>query len=443
MNLHIGPQGFDSGAEPSRRAIDRRMRLLDVKPLDHATPIIRFGLGTAAVFLLLFFLYGLFAPISSAAVATGIVSISGDKLVIQPQSTGVVSQVLVSEGQAVRAGQPLVRLNGLRSNSDLSQAQSKVDALEASEARLTAELDGASWIAFPRSLSRRAGDPSVAAVLAGERAIFRRHVQVQRAERAMNDVQLASATAQRAATARQLALINDELTSYRELYDKGFARKTTVRSLERNAAQLLADRATGNGSVQTAMLQVRRTGDTQIMGTVTELGQIRDQLAQLRPQLQVANYTAGQDVLRAPADGRVSGVMDLGPGTVVDGGKTLMSVVPAKRGLLVEAQIKPADIDDVRVGQPATIRFSSVNPHGQTAFAGHVVALSPDRIGSGAEAYFRALVSLDDPAAAQREGLVLQPGLPAGVNIKTKDRTLFGYLFSPLSDAISRAMREE
>ena len=443
MNIHTDPGSFHGGASPSRRAIDRRMRLLDIKPLDHATPIIRVGIGTAIAFLLLFTIYGLLAPISSAAVATGIVSIGGDKMVVQPESAGVISQVLVREGQAVRAGQPLVRLNPLRSGSQLDQAQAHQDSLAAAEARLVAERDGAGTVVFPAELRRRAAEPGVAAILANERAIFRRHVDVNRADRKLIAVQLASARAQRAATARQLDLINDELSSYRDLYDKGFARKTTVRSLERNAAQLQADRATGTGSVDQAVIQQRRTSNEQFMTTVTELGQVREQLAQLRPQLAVARYTAGQDVLRAPADGRVSGVLDLGPGMVIGGGKTLMELVPANRGLLVEARIKPTDVDDIRVGQPATLRFASVNPHGQTSFAGHVTALSPDRIGDGEDAYFRAVVTLDDPSAARKEGLALQPGLPASVNIKTKDRTLFGYLFSPLSDAISRALREE
>lgn len=127
---------------------------------------------------------------------------------------------------------------------------------------------------------------------------------------------------------------------------------------------------------------------------------------------------------------------------VIAGGRTLMQIVPTGRPLIVEARVKPADIDDVRLGQEATVRFSTVNQHGKNAFRGHVVTLSPAQITEGGSAFFKAQIALDDPAEARRAGLVLQPGIPASVNIKTKDRSLFSYIFAPFDDAMSRSFRE-
>lgn len=206
-------------------------------------------------------------------------------------------------------------------------------------------------------------------------------------------------------TARQQVLIADELSSYRELYDQGFARKTTVRALERSAAGLTADRATGLAAIDQARLDTARTMDTQFADIIAQLDQVRQQLAQIAPQLAIARDVSDRGVLRAPADGRVSGVARLGPGMTIGGGKTLMELVPKRAGLVADVSVKPSDIDDVLIGQPATLRFSTVNPRGKTAFAGHVIRLSPDQVGEGAASGFRARIRLDDPAAARREDL--------------------------------------
>ncbi|MFC3711671.1 HlyD family type I secretion periplasmic adaptor subunit [Sphingoaurantiacus capsulatus] len=442
MKIDFSP--FRGGTQSApRRYIDRRMRQLEIEPLDYSRRINRLGIGVVLSFVLIFVVYGLVAPISSAALASGEVSQRGDKLMVQPQTSGVVSRVFVREGQTVRAGQPLIWLDGVRMSAKLRQTEARYDALAATEARLLAQRDGSSNISFPTDLLARQAGPELRAILDAERATWRRESEIRRADRQMIEIRLASSRAQQRATERQLSLINDELTGYRELYDKGFARKTTVRALERTQAQLEAERATGAGAIAQAQAEHRRILDAQMLETVSQLAEVRSQLAQVSPDLAVTRYDSDQHVLRAQANGRVSGVVDLGPGMVVTSGSTLMEIVPDRRDLIVNARISPNDIDDVRVGQEATVRFSTVNPHGQTAFKGRVVSLSPDRVGDDATAHFRAQIALDDPAGARREGVTLQPGIPASISVKTKERTLFDYLFSPLTDAMSRSLREE
>ena len=430
------------GATP-RAAIERQMRRLDVKPLDHADRAIKVGLIALAAFLALFIAYAAFAPISAAAIADAEVSVSGDKVVIQPVTGGIVTQVLVREGQRVRAGQPLVRLNGVRSGATLAQAQARRDSLRALEARLLAERDGLTALAFPPDLTARASDPVVAKAMATQARIFAQRASVLGADRATTTQDLAAARARAAASAQQLALISDELRDYRSLYARGFARKTTIRSLERTQAQLTADTLAGRAAVAQAEIARERVRDAQGLDLSSQLGGVQEQLAQVTPQLDVSRYAADQDMIRAPAAGRVSGVTPMGAGMVVGSGRTLMEIVPDGRALIIEARVKPQDIDDVRIGQPATIRFATVNPHGKTAFDGRVVTLSPARIDQGGQSFYKAQVVLNDPAEARREGLTLQPGIPASVTIKTRNRTLFDYLTAPLTDAISRSFREE
>jgi multidrug efflux pump subunit AcrA (membrane-fusion protein) len=123
----------------------------------------------------------------------------------------------------------------------------------------------------------------------------------------------------------------------------------------------------------------------------------------------------------------------------------MMEIVPTGRALIVQAKILPGDIDDVRIGAEATVRFTTVNPRGRSSFKGKVVTLSPARVGTeqGGEGHFLAQISLNDPTGAARDGVVLQPGLPATVNIETAKRTLWDYLMAPLTDALSGGMREE
>ena len=445
LDFLTGGEGGGGGARLPfpRRLIARRMRQLDIRPLDDADRTVRVGLYAAAIFVGIFLIFGLVAPISGAAIAPADVEVSGDKVAIQPAGTGIVTEILVREGQVVSAGQPLVRLNGVRSGATLRQAQGRRDALRALEARLIAERDNLPALQFPADLASRGDDPAAAKAMASQQAIFARHVAIFGADRDTSDQSVTAAAARYAAAQKQLQLISDELADYRKLYRKGFARLTTIRALERTQAQLQADTTGFLAAKNQADIAQRRVRDAQALDLNSQLAQVQEQIVQVTAQLDVSRYVADQDVMRAPAAGRVSGVADIGPGMVVAGGRTLMEIVPNGRALIVSARVKPSDIDDVRLGQEATVRFSTVNPHGKTAFKGKVMTLSPARIGEGAAAYYKAQIVLDDPAGARREGLTLQPGIPASVNIKTKNRTLFGYLFSPFSDAVSRSFREE
>jgi HlyD family type I secretion membrane fusion protein len=447
----FGAGGSGGGGAARRRFIPRALLKrymrdrLDVRPLDDAHRTVRTGVIAAGFFFGLFLLFAFFAPMSGAAVAEGEVTVSGSKLVIQPVSTGIVSEVLVREGQPVTAGQPLVRLNGVRSGAQLRQAQARRDALRAAEARLIAQRDGLDRLIFPADLASRSADPTAAAAMRAQLALFERHRSVLGADRALTETQLAAALARHAASERQLQLIRDELEGMRILLAKGFARKTTIRALERSEAQLRADTLTGAAAIEEAQIGQRRTRDGQMMQLVGELNQVQEQLAQVNPQLDITRYYADQDLMRAPVAGRVSGVAQLGPGSVVNGGRTLMELVPNGRALIVQAKVKPSDIDDVRIGAVASVRFTSVNPRGRSSFKGRVVTLSPARVGaeSGGEGYFLAQIALDDPVGAAADGVVLQPGLPATINIETARRTLWDYLVAPLSDAMSGGMREE
>lgn len=430
-----GPAGmprFDLFREPPTRA------------LDDASHVVKVGIAAALFFFGALALFALLVPISGAAVATGEVTAAGGPVVIQPASGGIVRRVLVREGQYVRAGQPLVDLDGLRAGAALQQAQAKRDALRALQARLVAERDGAEAIAFPADLATRQGDPAVGAAMAAQRAIFERRREVLGAERDVAETQETAAAAEEEGARKQLALINDELRGIRALYAKGYARKTQLRALERAAADLQAQLGAGGATVARTRLEQAKLAAAQMMEVVAELDRVDQQLAQIGPSLRVARDDAARAVLRSPVAGRVSGLARVGQGSVIGGGTTLMEVVPASRALVVEAKVRPEDVDDITEGAEATLRFTTVNPRGQSSAEGRVVTLSPSRIRDprGGD-YFRAQIAVDDPAALARDGVRLQPGLPVAVNVTTEARTLFDYLLTPIGDAMSTGFREE
>ena len=421
------------------------------RPLDDARRIIRIGLIAAGSFFGLLLLFALIAPISGAAVAQGEVTTAGTRLLIQPAAGGVIAELLVGEGQRVAAGQPLVRLNGVRSAAAAQQAQARRDSLRALQARLIAERDGLAQIPFPADLTRRAGDPAAAAAMASQQRIFARRDAVLGADRALAETERETAEAQRISAETQLSLIKDELAGIRGLVRRGYATMTRLRALERSEAELEGEPANAATAVRRAELRIARLAHAQLMDINAELARVEDALAQAEPALRVTRFDEARDTLRAPVAGRVSGVARLGPGSVLGPGQTVMEVIPDGRALLVEARVLPHDADDVRIGMPASLRFTTVNPRGQSTVRGRVVALSPARIGGdqtggqgGAGAgYFRAQIVVDDPQSLRRSGIVLQPGLPVLVHIQTRSRNLLDYLFAPVEDAMSSAFREE
>ncbi|MFC4257370.1 HlyD family type I secretion periplasmic adaptor subunit [Altererythrobacter xixiisoli] len=447
IEFPFGGFGRSSGGdEPGSNgeAVARRHDAFPKELLDDPRKVTRTGLIAGGMFVGLLGLFAVLAPLSEAAMSQGQVVTSGDRIVIQPEASGVVESLMVTEGQRIIAGQPLVRLNSVRSGAAAEQAQAKRDALRALQARLVAERDGLNAIRWPADLLSRSQDRAVASAMASQQAIFDSQRNVITADRRIAAQQERAASARRAAAGEQLRLIQDELTGIRELYQRGYARKSQLRALERAAAQLEGDTAVTSGEVEKSALESARFESERMMQTVAQLGEVEEQLAQVDPALRVVQYDANRDMLRSPVAGRVSGVERIGRGTVLRGGQTVMEVVPDSRALVVETAVLPADIDSVRVGMPATLRFPTVNPHGRTDFEGKVVALSPAPVtGENGTQSFRARIEVADPALLRREGVNLRPGVPVSVDIRAKDRTLLDYLLSPLTDAFGNMFREQ
>jgi len=412
--------------------------------LDDSSKLVRLGLGIVIGFFVILLGWAALAPLSGAAVANGVVTVAGNRQSLQTLNGGVIDQILVREGQAVRAGQVLVRMNGLAAGGRYRQSQAQRDALAAAEARLVAERDRAAFIAWPADFAARTGDPVVGQAMASQLALFQSRKQVFDAERGIEESQVAQARAQADGPARQLPFVNERTEGIRKLYRRGYAPKGVLYELEASRVALETEAAAGRAALAQAQLTAARAEQARQGQLIEELRTVQTQLAQINPSLQTAQYNANRDVIRAPVDGAAVDVARLAAGSVVSPGQKLLDVLPSGRSLIVEARIRPEDVDDVRVGLPADVRFTSVNPRGQAKIQGRVTTLSADRITdpqTGA-AYYLAYVALS-AQDVEKSGMRLTPGLPAQVSVRTKNRSMLDYLFAPLADAFSRAGREE
>jgi HlyD family type I secretion membrane fusion protein len=412
--------------------------------LDDARGPVKLGLIAIGIFFVGFLLWAAFAPLSGAATASGVVTVAGDRQKIQAAAGGVVSEVLVREGQAVRAGQILVRLNGVASGARLDQTDARRVALIAAQARLVAERDDADRIAFPQDLLFRQGEPVVAQAMRNQTALFDRRKAVIDAERRISEGRVTAGSAQAVGARQQLVLIRQELADVERLHRQGYAPISRVRALQRARIDLEAEvAATAVGAEEARLTGLRQEAD-RAGQTIDQLRVVQDSLAQVNPEMRITTQGAERDLLRAPFAGRVVGLNGAGPGSVLGSGEAVMEVLPSERALLVEARIKPQDVDDVHVGSHATVRLSSVNPHGRSSFDGTVTTLSADRLTDPqtGEGYFLVLIALNPEQLASAD-VDLQAGLPATVNVTTERRSFLDYLLRPLGDAFSGAMREE
>jgi HlyD family type I secretion membrane fusion protein len=411
--------------------------------LDDVRGPIKVGLIVLALFFGGFLLWAAFMPMSGAAVAPGVVTVAGDRQGVQTLNGGVVDRMMVKEGDRVAAGQVLLRLNGVAGGARLSQSQSQSDVLKAAEARLIAQRDGLDAIPFPQDLLQRRGELVVGQALANQQALFDSRKRVIDAERAIAQARVTQASAQVTGSNRQLALINEELAGMRSLYRRGYAPKSTLVALERTAVDLQTRGVTGDSEVLQARLAAAREDEARTAETIEQLRQVQTQLSQVSPQLDVSRYGAERDLVRAPFSGKVVGVARLGPGSVISPGSKITDLLPEGRAFIVEAKVRPQDVDDVTVGGEAHVRFTTVNPRGRSNVVGKVTTLSADRLtDKDGQPYYLAYIALD-AEELRRDKLDLQAGLPATVNIKTANRTFLNYLLAPLGDAMSHAGREE
>lgn len=416
--------------------------------------------GAVSVFLVLGTLsvWAVSAPIASAVIASGQVTVDTNRKQVAHLEGGVVERLLVRNGDRVDAGAPLIRLDETRARARLQILRGGMDENVARLSRLKAEASKAAEIAFPDDLLARGLETGVAGLIAGEKEIFEaRRLAVsgeidifnRRIEQLRQEI--VGLSAQLDAERRRKAIIDEEVASLEPLLKKGLVGIQRVLALRREAVQMegsigaiganIARSEQAMGETRLQILQREKEVRQEVLGQMAEA---QSALGDLREQ-----YAAAEDVLyriemTAPVSGTVVGMTVHSKGAVVKPGETVLEIVPDRDALVIEAQIEPQNVDDVAFGQEATVRIAAFKQRTTPLLHGRVAYVSADTLTDGrtGAAYYIARVAVGTDEIERLGSERLTPGMPAEVMIATGSRTAADYLIQPIVESMNKAWRE-
>ncbi|WOI56033.1 HlyD family type I secretion periplasmic adaptor subunit [Palleronia sp. LCG004] len=416
-------------------------------------------LGLAALLFLVggFGGWAAMTEISGAIIASGRIEVERNRQVVQHPDGGVVTEILVDEGDRVEAGDVLVRLDTVLLSNRLATARSQLHEILARRARLEAERDGADELSVPETL--RDSGPEGEELVAGQRSLFeaRRETNAQlktqlQGRSTQISRQIDGITSQQAALESQLSLIQEELADQQSLFDRGLAQSSRVLSLRREEARLQGQVGELGASAAEAGERIAEI-DTQILGldtqrreeAITELRDLGVREFEVREEVDSLSEQLARTEIRAPVGGIVYGLTVYAERSVVRPADPVAYIVPQDRPLIIAAQIDPINIDSVDVGQEVTLRFSTFDARTTPELFGEVLQISADSFVDEASQrnYYRAEIALK-PGEMERlpENRILIPGMPVETFLRTEDRTPIAYLVKPLADYFNKAFRE-
>ena len=428
-----------------------------VLPADPAAPA-RIGLLVILAFLAIVGAWGLYAPVSGAAIAAGNLQVEGQHQSVQHPDGGVVETLHVREGAAVQAGDVLMTLSSSEPAARLAILLAERDTLWAREARLLAERDGNAEPRLPDMRRIREDAPSLRQALDNERSVMEaraRQFDVENDILGRRIVQLreiqAGVAAQVGGLEEQGALLGEEIAAAEQLLGSGHTTRARVRELENARAEIEAQRASrlseiagSEEAIGEAELELARSERTHLTEITAELQTVQSQIMEIDPRISAAEDVLARTEIRAPATGEVVGLTAFTIGGVVRPGDRVLDVVPSAGEMIVEARLHLADVQDVTPGRIADVQLVGINRADRPRIKGEVLTVSADRLTDErtGEGYYSVRVAMDEDDV-RAAGIEFQSGMPAEIIMTTQSRTFVEYLVGPLLDEATRAFRED
>jgi HlyD family secretion protein len=428
---------------------------------DERASIRRHLLGGGVIALMLTVGVGGWATtteLSGAVIAPGSMVVDSNVKKVQHLTGGIVGELMVRDGQHVRNGEVVLRLDETITRTNLAIVTKGLDEMTARQARLASERDQGEEVAFPSALLARANEPDVAAAIASERKLFelRRSARLgqksQLRERiAQLDEEVRGYTSLQAAKAEELELIGRELESVRGLWNKNLVQLNRLISLEREAARLKGERAQSisaaaqsRGKISETELQIIQIDQDLSSDVAKELREVEGKIGEFSERKVAAEDQLKRIDLRAPQDGVVHQLAVHTVGGVVTAGDPVMLIVPEADALSVEAKVSPQDIDQLHLGQPAGLRFSAFNQRTTPEINGAISRISADVSTDqhSGQSFYTIRIAIPSDEIARLGNVKLVPGMPVEAFMKTYDRTVLSYFTKPLQDQVMRAFRE-
>jgi HlyD family secretion protein len=401
-----------------------------------------------------------FAPLESAAIASGTVESESSRKTIQHLEGGIIREILVADGDAVRAGQTLISLEDTKARAEAQSLQGQFWDATAREARLLAEQRGDERVSFPAKLEMaQSANPSVAAVLAGQQSIFETRRQVFQSQTAVNrekrsqvEKEIEGLRAQEGAASWRIEIVREEVATVATLVSKGLERRPRLLNLQREMADIEGRRGEIVAQISRAGQVINESQATHLKlendrqnEIAQSLREAQSQIFQIRERLQSADDQLLRTAVKAPEDGVVTDLRIHTPGGVVGAGAPLMDLVPRQDRLIVTARVRPEDIDVVRPGLSADVNLLPYNQRRVPRLKGTVTHVSADRLLDKRtdQPYYAAKIRVQDPRIAEIDGIRIIPGMPAQVFIKTGRGTVALYALKPLLDSFNNAFYED
>lgn len=404
--------------------------------------------------------WSVFTEISGAVIASGQLEVERNRQVVQHLDGGVVSEILVREGDRVDAGQLLIRLDSTQLRSQLAITEGELFELMSRRGRLEAERDNREDVHFdPLLVEVAQSNAGVAELMEGQtrlaearRESIANEIEQLRKRSSQISSQIEGIDAQATAMDEQIALIQDELADQKSLLDRGLAQASRVSSLSRESAQLLgsrgeltAQRAEANGRITEIEIEILKLKSQRREEAITNLRDIQYRELEMREQRNALLEQLDRLDIRAPVGGVVYGLQVFAERSVLRAADPVAYIIPQDRPLIIAARIQPIHIEQLQVNQSVILRFSAFDQRTTPELDGHVTQISADAFvdeASGAS-YYRAEIMLNEGERAKLpEGSTLIPGMPVEAYMRTHDRTPMAYFMKPFTDYFAKAFRE-
>ncbi len=416
------------------------------------------GLAIMAVFFVGFGLWAALAPISAAVSASGVVKVEANKKTLKSRDGGVIKEINVREGDKVEPGQVLIKFDDTNAKAQITIFENQYNTLLMQSARLQAEIIGSDLV-VPPQLEARRSDPLVAATInvelttfnsrkstaEGQLSILRQRVSQLNSVKSGLDIQNSSIAA-------QLGYMREELRGYRAVLEKGFASRAIVNRLERQVAEvqgrqgeILAEMSRNRQQVGETQLQAANIMQQRASESATMRTDVETKLIDVDSRLKATREALTLTEIRSPVSGYVFGLSQFTVGGVASPGEPLMEVVPSGAPLIIAAQIRPNDIDQVSVGLETEVTLQAFSANKLSNLDATVLSVSPDAVvDKNGNSYFLAMVKILPSELKKLAGVgQLVPGMQATVMIKTGKRTFLSYLIEPIKSSIESSLREE
>ena len=440
-----GPLWIDLAEESLPQASLRRVALLSVL-------ITMIGLGGVL-------LWASLASVDSAVPASGVVVASGKRKTITLLEGGILHELLVHEGDHVRAGQVLLRLDDVQVRAARDQAKVQYWSATAKATRLAAEAADQRTLVFPDQLRDMAvTDPAVDSAMNAEIKQFDvrwnaldSSVRVQDRKVAQQQAQIASIQAQTTSIQTRLGFIEEELKGVNFLMSRGLSTKSRQLELLRTQAemrgqigQLNAQHVQAMQTIGQIQFETINTAESRKADISRESAETQSALSDANQRLRAAADQLSKREIIAPEDGTITDLKFYTVGSSINAGQPVMDLVPSSQHLIIEGNVSPNEVEHLRVGQAVNVRLTAYKAHRVPVITAHLSYVGADRQMDGNnQPFFLIRAELEPDALSDKPGVVLLPGMPADVIVINGRRSVLSFLVSPIADSLFHAMREE